>query len=181
MPGRKKLIRAIGIAAVLVLVVGAIAAAFRENDEQELTETDDVVEVQLGAVSFEPEKLEIPVGTTVRFVNAKDIEHDIVQTTPDELHHDGDHGHNDDGHGHDDNGHADDNGDHGHDDNGHGHDEEHGHGPAEVSHGFHSPHLHHAGDTWEAKFTEPGEYPILCTVNDHYKAGMVGTIVVTES
>ena len=170
MLSRKKLIRAIGIAAVLVLLVGAIAAAFRDNGDQGQVHTDGVVEVQLGAVSFEPEVLEIPAGTTVRFVNAKDIEHDIVQTTPDEL----EHGHDDDGH--DDDG-------HGHDDekkNGHD-DEEHGHGPAEVSHGFHSPHLNHEGDAWEAKFTEPGEYPILCTVNDHYKAGMVGAIIVTEN
>ena len=163
-----KLLRAFGIAAILVLTLGVIASAFRDNGNEQVTD-DGVVEVELGAVSFEPDELKIPAGTTVRFVNAKDIEHDIVQTTPDELHHDGEHGHDDDGHGHDDEK------KHGHDD------EEHGHGPAEVSHGFHSPHLHHEGDTWEATFTEPGEYPILCTVNDHYKAGMVGTIVVTES
>jgi plastocyanin len=160
MPSRNKLISAIGIAAVLVLLVGAIAAAFRDNGEHQQVEVDDVVEVYLDAVSFEPEELEIPAGTTVRFVNRHDIEHDIVQTTPDELHHGREHGHQDDSHGHD---------------------EEHGHGPVEVSRGFHSPHLHHAGETWEATFTEPGEYPILCTVNDHYKAGMVGTIIVTEN
>lgn len=165
MAPRGTIARSLALATVLALIVGAVVLASERDASNPAVVEDGIVEVKLGAVSFEPERIEIPAGTVVRFVNAMDVEHDIVQTTPDEL--EAGHGHDDDKHGHDD---------------GHGHaDESHGHDVDDVSHGFHSPHLEHHGDSWEARFTEPGEYPILCTVNDHYKAGMVGEIVVVES
>lgn len=44
---------------------------------------------------------------------------------------------------------------------------------------FESPVLN-PGDTWSYVFTEPGEYPILCTVGGHQLMGMVGKIIVEE-
>jgi plastocyanin len=162
-----KTLTIVGMTAVLVVAVGAVAFTLRDNQEPRAYGSE-VIEVELGPVSFEPGEIEIPVGTTVRFVNGNDIEHDIAQTTPDQVHHDEGHGHDDeDTHGHN-------------DEDRHGHEKDKELDPIEVSHGFHSPHLQQKGDAWEARFTEAGIYPILCTVNDHYKAGMIGTIVVTE-
>lgn len=42
---------------------------------------------------------------------------------------------------------------------------------------FESPILA-VGQRWSKVFTEPGEYPIVCTVDGHQLMGMVGTIVV---
>jgi plastocyanin len=173
MTTRRTLLHAMIAAATLVLVVGAVVFAAGNNKKNSTIGPDGVVEMQLGAVSFEPEEITIPAGTVVRFVNSMDIEHDVVQTTPQEV--ERKKAHDDDGHGH-----KDDDGN-GREGEKHSHaDDEHGHGPEDVSLGFHSPHLEHHGDSWEARFTEPGEYPILCTVNDHYKAGMVGRIVVSD-
>lgn len=44
---------------------------------------------------------------------------------------------------------------------------------------FESPVLD-TGQQWGFVFTQPGEYPIVCTVNGHQLMGMVGRIVVTE-
>lgn len=48
-----------------------------------------------------------------------------------------------------------------------------GAGPAS----FESPVLA-GGQRWGKVFNEPGEYPIICTVDGHQLMGMVGTIVV---
>lgn len=42
---------------------------------------------------------------------------------------------------------------------------------------FESPILA-TGQRWSKVFNEPGEYPIVCTVDGHQLMGMVGTIVV---
>lgn len=42
---------------------------------------------------------------------------------------------------------------------------------------FESPVLG-TGQRWGKVFTEPGEYPIVCTVDGHQLMGMVGTIIV---
>lgn len=45
---------------------------------------------------------------------------------------------------------------------------------------FESPVLA-PGQQWGFVFTQPGEYPIVCTVNGHQLMGMVGRIIVTEN
>lgn len=133
---------------VLLIALPAAPAALAGDEFSE----DDVVTVELQDMQFQPEVLQIPAGTVVRFVNKDPLEHDVVQAVPDEVA----------GMGH------------------HHADEDHD-GPVHAdSSGFHSPHLDDRGDSWEVKFTEAGEYPILCTVDDHFKAGMVGRIVVSE-
>lgn len=42
---------------------------------------------------------------------------------------------------------------------------------------FESPILG-IGQRWSKVFSEPGEYPIICTVDGHQLMGMVGTIIV---
>lgn len=44
---------------------------------------------------------------------------------------------------------------------------------------FESPILF-AGQRWSKVFNEPGEFPIVCTVDGHQLMGMVGTIVVVD-
>jgi|SRR5690606_13377620 len=44
---------------------------------------------------------------------------------------------------------------------------------------FESPILG-PGQQWGFVFTQPGEYPIVCTVNGHQLMGMLGRIIVTE-
>lgn len=139
------------------IILVALSVAFSAAGEQTAPNYGEMVTIELKDVRFHPARLEVPVGTVVRFVNRDPFEHDIVNATPDgladmELDHSGHHGHED-----------------GHDD----------HEPEAVGHGFHSPHLNE-GEEWIVIFNEPGTYPILCTVGGHYLAGMVGEIVVTE-
>lgn len=43
---------------------------------------------------------------------------------------------------------------------------------------FHSKLLR-PNESWQITFNKPGVYPILCGINGHYQAGMIGTITVT--
>lgn len=46
---------------------------------------EDVVEVILQNLSFNPKELRIKAGTTVRFVNKDALDHDVVQARPDQV------------------------------------------------------------------------------------------------
>jgi|SRR5690606_25517315 len=42
---------------------------------------------------------------------------------------------------------------------------------------FHSPLLSR-GDSWSFTFQEPGEYPIVCVQANHWRVGMVASVIV---
>lgn len=91
------------------------------------------VEVDLRNIRFNPDRIVVKAGETVRFTNRDGFAHNVIQASPETL------------------------------------------GKGDGL--FQSPTLA-AGESWSYTFEEPGTYPILCSVGGHYRAGMVGEVVV---
>lgn len=73
--------RARWIAAAFGLLLAALVMAMPATVSAE----ENVVEVILQNLSFNPKELTIPAGTTVRFVNKDALDHDVVQARPDQV------------------------------------------------------------------------------------------------
>lgn len=73
--------RARWIAAAFGLLLAALVMAMPATVSAE----ENVVEIILQNLSFNPKELTIPAGTTVRFVNKDALDHDVVQARPDQV------------------------------------------------------------------------------------------------
>jgi len=153
------------------------------------------ITIEAHDIRYEPSTMEVPLGQPVQltFANHGELEHDLsFETLPiaegqamvmaegssHEHEEEAEHGHEED----DEHSEAE-QGSHEHEADASSHDE------ASGGEGSHAPgdaamHAHTAaGETVTVTFTptEPGTYEFYCTVPGHREAGMIGTLVVTDS
>lgn len=78
MQTRKRLLTTLGASLLANLLTGGAAQADNENDSDKAETEGKVVEIEMVNNRFEPEELEVSVGTTVRWVNVeRRSNHDI--------------------------------------------------------------------------------------------------------
>ncbi|MBA2778023.1 cupredoxin domain-containing protein [Billgrantia kenyensis] len=72
------LLTTFGAGLLATLLMSGMAQAGSENDQGSSADNDNVVEIEMISNRFEPEELEVSVGTTVRWVNVeRRSNHDI--------------------------------------------------------------------------------------------------------
>ncbi|WP_445156514.1 cupredoxin domain-containing protein [Halomonas sp. E14] len=78
MQTHRRLLTTLGTSLLATLLLSGVAQAGSENDQDKAATEGKVVEIEMVNNRFQPDELEVPVGTTVRWVNAeRRSNHDI--------------------------------------------------------------------------------------------------------